>query len=105
MRKGASGGRGGGSKNDYSSAKDVEAYVQTGNKMMSQANASPLNAVSSGAISNSVATTNKETNIQVGEVIVNTQATDAEGVANGVAGSLESQLAQVDSEFSTGRQR
>lgn len=105
MRKGASGGRGGGSKNDHSSAKDVEAYVQTGNEMMSQANASPLNAVSSGAISNSVATTNKETNIQVGEVIVNTQATDAEGVANGVAGSLESQLAQVDSEFSTGRQR
>lgn len=105
MRKGASTGRGGGSKNDHSSAKDVEAYVQTGNKMMSQANASPLNAVSSGAISNSVATTNKETNIQVGEVIVNTQATDAEGVANGVAGSLESQLAQVDSEFSTGRQR
>lgn len=104
MRKGASTGRGG-SKTDSSSAKDVEAYVQTGNKMMSQANASPLNAVSSGAISNSVATTNKETNIQVGEVIVNTQATDADGVANGIAGSLESQLAQVDSEFSTGRQR
>lgn len=81
--------------------KDADA----GKKALNQANRSPLNSVSSGAISNSVATTNRETNVQVGEVTINTQATDAEGIAGGVAGSLQEQLAQVDAEFSTGRSR
>ena len=58
--------------------------------------------MTSSAISNTVASTNRETNVQVGEVVVNTQATDAEGIARDVGGSLNEQLAQVDAEFSTG---
>lgn len=76
--------------------------VTAGQQAVAQANAAPLNAVTSSAISNTVASTNRETNVQVGEVVVNTQATDAEGIARDVGGSLNEQLAQVDAEFSTG---
>lgn len=84
---------------------DGEAAAQgvtAGQQAVAQANAAPLNAVTSNAISNTVASTNRETNVQVGEVVVNTQATDAEGIARDVSGSLNEQLAQVDAEFSTG---
>ena len=87
------------------SPKQVEAQVAAGNKALGAANASPLNAVTSNSITNSNAVTNRETNVNVGEVVVNTQATDAQGIAKDVGGSLEAQLAQVDSEFSTGRAR
>lgn len=76
--------------------------VEAGQQAVAQANAAPLNAVTSSAISNTVASTNRETNVQVGEVVVNTQSTDAEGIARDVGGSLNEQLAQVDAEFSTG---
>ena len=85
--------------------RQVEAQVVAGNKALGAANASPLNAVTSNSITNSNAVTNRETNVNVGEVVVNTQATDAQGIAKDVGGSLEAQLAQVDSEFSTGRAR
>ena len=81
---------------------DPSADVAAGQAAIQSANASPLNATTSNAISNSVASTNRETNVQVGEVVVNTQATDAEGIARDVGGSLNEQLAQVDAEFSTG---
>lgn len=73
-----------------------------GQQQLAAASASPLNSTTSSSISNSVASTNKETNVQVGEVVVNTQATDANGIAADVGGSLSSQLAQLDSEFSSG---
>ena len=81
---------------------DAAQGVAAGQQAVAQANAAPLNAVTSSAISNTVASTNRETNVQVGEVVVNTQATDAEGIARDVGGSLNEQLAQVDAEFSTG---
>ncbi len=81
---------------------DAAQGVEAGQQAVAQANASPLNSTTSNAISNTVASTNKETNVQVGEVIVNTQATDAQGIAGDVGGSLNEQLAQVDAEFSTG---
>lgn len=76
--------------------------MATGNQALAMANASPLNAATSNSISNSVASTNRETNVQVGEVIVQTQATDAEGISRDVGNTLQTQLAQVDAEFSTG---
>lgn len=84
------------------SGEEAAQGVEAGQQAVAQANAAPLNAVTSNAISNTVASTNRETNVQVGEVVVNTQATDAEGIARDVGGSLNEQLAQVDAEFSTG---
>ena len=79
--------------------------VMQGNQAINSANASPLNNTTSNAISNSVATSKRETNVQVGEVIVNTQATDADGISRDIGGGLNSQLARLDSEFSSGVDR
>ncbi|UNY40173.1 tape measure protein [Pseudomonas phage vB_PcuM_ KLEP17-4] len=73
-----------------------------GQQQLAVASTSPLNSTTSSSISNSVASTNRETNVQVGEVVVNTQATDANGISRDVNNSLSNQLAQLDSEFSSG---
>lgn len=78
--------------------------LASGQAAMSSANASPFNAVTSNAITNS-SSTSKETNVQTGDIIVQTQATDAKGIASDVGGELSSQLKQLDSEFSTGVDR
>lgn len=86
-------------------APSVSANVAAGNAALATANASPLNSVTSSSISNSVANNKRETNVQVGEVTVNTQATDAEGISRDIGGSLEQQLSRLDSEYSTGVDR
>lgn len=83
----------------------VAKDMQTGKAAINQASSAPLNGVTSNAISNSVASTNKETNVQVGEVKINTQATDSQGIARDVGGGLKDQLSKLDSEFSTGVDR
>lgn len=82
----------------------VKAGVVAGKQALAQANTSPLNATTSNSISNSVASS-RETNVQVGEVIVQTQATDANGIARDVGGSLDSQLKQMNNEFADGVER
>jgi hypothetical protein len=77
--------------------------ISVGQQALAQANASPLNATTSAAISNTVASSSREVN--VGEVVVNTQATDAQGVARDVRGSLAEQLEQMDNEFASGVDR
>lgn len=79
--------------------------VAAGQQQVAAAAASPLNSATSNSISNTVASTNRENNVQVGQVVVNTQATDANGVAKDIGGSLNDQLAQLDAEFSTGVER
>lgn len=76
-----------------------------GQRTISQANASPLNSTTSNAISNSVASSKRENNLNIEQLTVQTQATDAQGVAAGVGGELNNQLAQLDTEFATGVDR
>ena len=79
--------------------------VAEGQKQLAAAAASPLNATTSNTISNSVANNKREVNVQIGEVNVETQATDAQGMAKDTAGALSSNLKQIESEFATGRDR
>ena len=79
--------------------------VAEGQKQLAAAAASPLNATTSNTISNSVANNKRETNVQVGEVNVVTQATDAQGMAKDAGAALKSSLQGIDSEFATGRER
>lgn len=72
---------------------------------LATAASSPLNSSTSNAISNSTSNVKKETNVQTGDIIIQTQATDAQGIAKAGAGGLKDQLKQMDSEFSTGRDR
>ncbi|MGJ7163658.1 hypothetical protein [Morganella morganii] len=61
----------------------------------------PMNPVTSQAISNQSATSN-ETNISIGELKVETQATDAQGMAAGAKDELGSQLQDLGHQTNTG---
>lgn len=78
-----------------------DAGVQVAQDMMVDADTSPLNSVTSNAISNSVATTN-ENNLAVGEINIQTQATDAAGIARDTRSELQEQLENMAFEFSSG---
>lgn len=77
--------------------------VDMANTQLASAEASPLNSTTSSAISNS--SNVRETSVTIGEVRVETQATDAKGVAAGLNSELGSQLADMNAEFSSGVDR
>lgn len=83
----------------------VDGAMRSGGKTISSANAAPLNSTTSNAIANTANSVNRETNVQVGQVTVQTQATDAQGIAGDVGGALSSQLARLDNEFASGVDR
>lgn len=90
----------------YNSARDNALEgLAAGNATLAQAAASPLNSVTSNAISNTASSTNKETNVNIERVEVQTQATDAAGVSRDIGGSLSDQLQQVEAESATGVDR
>jgi len=80
------------------------AAMESGNRQLTAAQASPLNAVTSSAISN---TTNRtsETSVNVERVEVNTQATDAPAISRDIGSSLSDQLRNLNHESATGVER
>lgn len=79
--------------------------VAASQKAINDAATSPLNSTTSNSISNSVAASSRETNLQINELNVQTQATDAQGVSNGIGSELQQQLARMDSESANGVDR
>ena len=60
-----------------------------------------MNPITSQAISNQSNVKN-ESNVSIGEIKVETQATDAQGMASGVKDALQDQLADFNQQNSTG---
>ncbi|MFK9072914.1 MULTISPECIES: hypothetical protein [Proteus] len=60
-----------------------------------------MNPITSQAISNRTSVKN-ESNVSIGEIKVETQATDAQGMASGVKDALQDQLADFNQQNSTG---
>lgn len=79
----------------------VYADVQHVNTAARAASASPLNSVTSNVISNRNSAVN-ETSLTVGEINIQTQATDAEGIARDTRSELQGQLENMGHEFSSG---
>lgn len=77
------------------------ADVQVAQESIINASASPLNPVTSNAISNSASNVN-EANLTVGEITIQTQATDAGGIARDTRSELQEQLENMAYEFSSG---
>ena len=75
--------------------------VSAANAQINHAGANPVNSATSGAISNSVSSTNENT-LTIGEIKIETQATDAKGVAGGVSSELREQLKNLQMESATG---
>lgn len=83
---------------------EAAAGVQAGAAAVAGAAGAPTNAMSSAAISNSVGGS-KETNVSIGEVKVQTQATDAQGISKDIGGSLSGQLKRLQTSAATGVER
>ena len=77
--------------------------IAMANAAIGAASASPLNGVSSNAITNSTQT--KNSTVEIGQVTVNSQATDAQGVAKDMNSELSSQLKNLEHESATGVSR
>lgn len=75
--------------------------VAAGAAAVETAAGAPTNATSSAAISNSVGG-KSETNVSIGEVKVQTQATDAQGISKDIGGSLNGQLKSLQTSAATG---
>ncbi|MGK5713006.1 hypothetical protein ACSNKO_19425, partial [Proteus mirabilis] len=60
-----------------------------------------MNPITSQAISNQSNVKN-ETNVSIGEIKVETQATDAQGMASGVKDALQDQVTDINQQNSTG---
>lgn len=73
---------------------EVTATVEAANGQINAASASPLNSMTSNAISNTSSTQSAQ--LTIGEVTVNTQATDAEQVAGALGTELSEQLRGFD---------
>lgn len=71
---------------------DVIANFDKALEVNAAVNNNPLNGQTSASIVNSQQSISKTNNFNVGGATVNTRATDAEGVANAVSGSLNDQL-------------
>jgi len=74
--------------------------IAMANGAIAAASSSPLNGVSSSAISNGAQT--KNSTVEIGQVTVNSQATDARGVAKDMNSELSSQLKNLEHESATG---
>lgn len=79
----------------------VPAGLAQGQQQLAAAGASPVGAVSSTAISNS-RTSSRSTTVQVDRVEVNTQATDADGIASGVGSALEREMRSAANSYDDG---
>lgn len=77
--------------------------IEAANRAIGAASSSPLNGVSSSAISNSTQTRNST--VEIGQVTVNSQATDAQGVAKDMNSELSNQLKNLEHESATGVSR
>ena len=80
---------------------DAAEGVAAGAAAVSAAAGAPTNGMSSQAISNSVGG-KSETNVSIGEVKVQTQATDANEISKDIGGSLNGQLKNLQTSAASG---
>jgi hypothetical protein len=67
---------------------------------LTDANNSPINTLTSNSISN--ASGDKNQTINISEIVVNTQSTDAEGIAAEFRKSLSNHFYQANNQFGNG---
>ncbi|HHR6573416.1 TPA: hypothetical protein ACS8DH_000854 [Providencia alcalifaciens] len=80
---------------------DTALLVKGLNQQIMGMSTNPMNPITSQAISNQSSTTN-ETNLSIGEFKVETQSTDAQGMASGAKDALQSQLQDLGHQTSSG---
>ena len=82
--------------------KATTVAVQASQHALGVASASPLSSQTSGSILSSTKSLNKNTTVEIGAVNVQTQATDASGIAGAIGNDLNVQMRQVINNFDDG---
>lgn len=67
-----------------------------------EAGSSSIGAQTSGSISNSTSNRSKSTSVQTGDIVIHTQATDANGIAQDAAGAVKEQMTTMVQSFDDG---
>ena len=80
---------------------DSSDAMGSAGQQLGMAAGAPSNGVTSSAIRN-LASTSSESNVQVGSVVIQTQATDAQGISKDVGSELQNQLKNLEHESATG---
>ena len=81
----------------------VPEMVSKSQEVMDQVVKEPLNSVTSNQISNmTTKSESKSYHLDVGEIRIETDATDTKGIAMGIAGALKEQLKSLEAESATG---
>jgi hypothetical protein len=81
---------------------NLEASIISTQKLVSEANQSPLNSTSTNSILNSSRALTRNTTVQVGDVNIQTAATDAKDIAGVFSSSLEEQIKQAINNYDDG---
>ena len=81
--------------------KGLMGAIGLGKEALGLASTNPIASTSSSAISNS-RTATKSTSVNIGEVKVQTQATDAAGISKAIGGTMSSQMRQAVSNYDDG---
>lgn len=87
-------------RSDSTSLVNPAAGIKAANQQIAAASNTPANAVTSSSISNS--TQNRTSNVDVGQITIQTQATDAQGISRDLSSELGGQLKNLEHESSTG---
>lgn len=81
----------------------VPEMIGRSQSAMDQVVKEPLNSVTSNQISNmTTKSESKEYKFEIGEIKIETDATDTKGIAMGIAGALKEQLKSLEAESATG---
>ena len=80
---------------------DGDANLELANKTITDIQANPLNKVSSQQISN-MSNSKNEQNIGIGEITINTQATNSKEISSDIKSDLENQLQNLKAESYSG---
>lgn len=93
-----------GVKNIFGKTKSFFGFgddAEEAQKVLDDAASLPINQTTSNTIRNS-ANTRNEQNVGIGEITINTQATDANGIAGDISSSLKEQLEALNAETMSG---
>lgn len=87
---------------DIENIKEVNKDIQLANETVKSANTNPINKTSSQQISNLTKSQNNEQNIGIGQITINTNATDSKEISKDIRSDLENQLKSLQAENYSG---
>lgn len=81
---------------------EINKNIEIGQGSIALVASHPLSSQTSSSIQNNSRSLSRSTSVQTGDIIVQTQATDAQGIAAGVGGSLQEEMRTTVENFDDG---